>query len=240
MTRKLATREAVFGAADALLAQGLEVTVGQVTAQTGGSHSTVGPHLNAWFQAQKAHPTHPAPASIERLCNALGNAVWAESMRELQLQLAAAQERAAGELEHTSIALASSIASNETLQSQNDELAGKLDAKNAQIAVLQLQIYQARPHLDELQKVQCLADERLAETQRLKEQIAKLEGARQAVDIQMQHLLAMIAPAKKPRRAATKVDTQAVSSLTASDSGPLAAAFQISPPSGVLIQAAAP
>ena len=240
MTRKLATREAVFGAADALLAQGLEVTVGQVTAQTGGSHSTVGPHLNAWFQAQKAHPTYPAPASIERLCNALGNAVWAESMRELQLQLAAVQERAAGELEHTSIALASSIASNETLQSQNDELAGKLDAKNAQIAVLQLQIYQARPHLDELQKVQCLADERLAETQRLKEQIAKLEGARQAVDIQMQHLLAMIAPAKKPRRAATKVDTQAVSSLTAPDNGPLAAAFQIPPPSGVLIQAAAP
>ena len=227
MTRKLATREAVFGAADALLAQGLDVTVEQVTAQTGGSHSTVGPHLNAWFQAQKAHPTHPAPASIERLCNALGNAVWAESMRELQLQLAAAQERATGELEHTSIALASSIASNETLQSQNDELTGKLDAKNAQIALLQLQIQQTRPHLEELRQVQCLADERLAHNQRLKEQVAKLEGARQAVDIQMQHLLAMIAPAKKPRRATTKVATQAVPSLTALNSGPLAAAFPI-------------
>ena len=227
MTRKLATREAVFGAADALLAQGLDVTVEQVTAQTGGSHSTVGPHLNAWFATQKAHPTHPAPASIERLCNALGNAVWAESMRELQLQLAAAQERATGELEHTSIALASSITSNETLQSQNDELTGKLDAKNAQIALLQLQIQQTRPHLEELRQVQCLADERLAHNQRLKEQVAKLEGARQAVDIQMQHLLAMIAPAKKPRRATTKVATQAVPSLTALNSGPLAAAFPI-------------
>ena len=227
MTRKLATREAVFGAADALLAQGLEVTVEQVTAQTGGSHSTVGPHLNAWFATQKAHPTHPAPASIERLCNALGNAVWAESMRELQLQLAAAQERAAGELEHTSIALASSIASNETLQAQNDELTDKLDAKNAQIALLQLQIHQTRPHLDELQKVQCLADERLADNQQLREQIAKLEGARQAVDIQMQHLLALISPPRKPRRATTKVDIQAVPSLTALNSGPLTAAFQI-------------
>jgi hypothetical protein len=227
MTRKLATKEAVFAAADALQAQGLEVTVEKVTAQTGGSHSTVGPHLNAWFATQKAHPTHPAPAAIERLCNALGNAVWAESMRELQLQLAAAQERAAGELEHTSIALASSIASNETLQAQNDELTGKLDLKNAQIALLQLQIHQTRPHLDELQKVQCLADERLADNQQLREQIAKLEGARQAVDIQMQHLLALISPPRKPRRVKTKVDIQAVSSLTALDSGPLTAAFQI-------------
>ena len=227
MTRKLATKEAVFAAADALQAQGLEVTVEKVTAQTGGSHSTVGPHLNAWFATQKAHPTHPAPASIERLCNALGNAVWAESMRELQLQLAAAQERAAGELEHTSIALASSIASNETLQAQNDELTDKLDAKNAQIALLQLQIHQTRPHLDELQKVQCLADERLADNQQLREQIAKLEGARQAVDIQMQHLLALISPPRKPRRATTKVDIQAVPSLTALNSGPLTAAFQI-------------
>ena len=84
MTRKLATREAVFSAADALKAQGLEVTVENVTVQTGGSHSTVGPHVNAWFADQKVHPTHPAPASIERLCNSLGNAVWAEAMRELQ------------------------------------------------------------------------------------------------------------------------------------------------------------
>ena len=226
MTRKLATREAVFGAADALLAQGLDVTVEQVTAQTGGSHSTVGPHLNAWFQAQKAHPTHPAPASIERLCNALGNAVWAESMRELQLQLAAAQERATGELEHTSIALASSIASNETLQSQNDELTGKLDQKIAQIALLQLQIHQTRPHLEELHKVQCLADERLADIQRLKEEIATREGAKQAGDIQMQHLLALISPPRKPRRASTKAGAQAVSSLSALDSGPLAESFQ--------------
>jgi len=227
MTRKLATREAVFGAADALMAQGLQVTVEQVTAQTGGSNSTVGPHLNAWFATQKAHPTHPAPASIEQLCNALGNAVWAESMRELQLQLAAAQERAAGELEHTKIALASSMVSNQSLEELNSELAVKLEGKHAQIAVLQLQLQQTRPHLEELYQVQCLADERLADNQQLREQIAKLEGARQAVDIQMQHLLALISPPRKTRRATTKVDTQTVPSLTALNSGPLTAAFQI-------------
>jgi len=225
MTRKLATREAVFGAADALKAQGLEVTVENVTAQTGGSHSTVGPHLNAWFADQKVHPTHPAPASIERLCNSLGNAVWAEAMRELQLQLAATQERAAGELEHAKTALASSIVSNETLQAENDELAGKIDAKIAQIALLQLQVHQTRPHLEELHKVQCLADERLADIHRLKEEIATREGAKQAGDMQMQHLLALISPPKKPRRATTKVNAQAVSSLIL-DTAPPAAPFQ--------------
>ena len=227
MTRKLATREAVFSAADTLLAQGLEVTVEKVTAQTGGSHSTVGPHLNAWFATQKAHPTHPAPASIEQLCNALGNAVWAESMRELQQQLAAAQERAAADLEHTKIALASSILSNESLEESNSELTVKLEGQHAQIAVLQLQLQQTRPQFEELHQVQCLADERLADNQQLREQIAKLEGARQAVDIQMQHLLALISPPRKPRRAATKVNAQTVPSLTALNSGPLAAAFQI-------------
>ena len=227
MTRKLATKEAVFGVADALKAQGLDVTVERVTAQTGGSHSTVGPHLNAWIRDQKAHPTHPAPASIEQLCNALGNAVWAESMRELQLQLAVAQERAARELENSKTALASSIMSNQTLEELNAELTVKLDDKHAQIALLQLQLQQTRPYLEELHKVQSLADERLADTQQLREQIAKLEGARQAVDIQMQPLLAMIAPVKKPRRATTKVDAQAVSSLTTLNSGPSAAAFQI-------------
>ena len=225
MTRKLATREAVFGAADALKAQGLEVTVEKVTAQTGGSHSTVGPHLNAWFQDQKVHPTHPAPASIERLCNSLGNAVWAEAMREMQLQLAAAQERAAGELEHTKTALASSMVSNETLQAQNDELTGKLDQKVAQIALLQLQIQQTPAHLEELHQVQCLADERLADIHRLKEEIATREGAKQAGDIQMQHLLALISPPKKPRRATTKVNAQAASSLIL-DTAPPAAPFQ--------------
>jgi len=225
MTRKLATREAVFGAADALKAQGLEVTVENVTAQTGGSHSTVGPHLNAWFADQKVHPTHPAPASIERLCNSLGNAVWAEAMRELQLQLAATQERAAGELEHAKTALASSIVSNETLQAENDELTGKIDAKIAQIALLQLQVHQTRPHLEELHKVQCLADERLADIHRLKEEIATREGAKQAGDMQMQHLLALISPPKKPRRATTKVNAQAVSSLIL-DTAPPAALFQ--------------
>jgi hypothetical protein len=227
MTRKLATREAVFSAADSLKAQGLEVTVEKVTAQTGGSHSTVGPHLNAWFQDQKVHPTHPAPASIERLCNSLGNAVWAEAMRELQLQLAAAQERAAGELEHTKTALASSIVSNQSLEELNAELTVKLDNKHEKIAMLQLQIHQTRPHLEELHQVQCLADERLADNQQLREQIAKLEGARQAVDIQMQYLLALISPPRKPRRAATTVNAQAVPNLTALNSGPSAAAFQI-------------
>ena len=225
MTRKLATREAVFGAADALKAQGLEVTVEKGTAQTGGSHSTVGPHLNAWFHDQKMHPTHPAPASVERLCNALGNAVWAEAMRELQLQLAAAQERAAGELEHAKTALASSIVSNETLQAQNDELTDKLDQKVAQIALLQLQFQQTQPHLEELHQVQCLADERLADIHRLKEEIATREGAKQAGDMQMQQLLALISPPKKPRRVATKVIAPAVSSLIL-DTAPLAAPFQ--------------
>lgn len=226
MTRKLATREAVFSAADALKAQGLDVTVEQVTAQTGGSHSTVGPHLNAWFENIKAYPTHPAPASIERLCNSLGNAVWAEAMRELQLQLAAAQERAAGELEHTKIALASSIVSNQTLQEINDELTRSLDDRRAEIALLQLQTQQSRPHLEELQKAQCLADERLADIQRLKEEIATREGAKQANDIQMQHLLALISPPHRPRRAATKVNAQAVPSLATLNS-PLVAGFQI-------------
>ena len=227
MTRKLTTREAVFGAADVLQAQGLEVTVEKVTAQTGGSHSTVGPRLNAWLESIKTHPTHPAPASIERLCNSLGNAVWAEAMRELQLQLAAAHERAAGELEHAKTALASSMVSNETLQAHNDELTGKIDAKNAQIALLQLQIHQTQPHPEELDNVQCLADERLADIHRLKEEIATREGAKQAGDIQMQHLLALISPPRKPQRASIKASAQVVSILSALNSGPLAVPFQV-------------
>ena len=116
--------------------------------------------------------------------------------------------------------------SNETLQAQNDELTGKLDQKVAQIALLQLQIQQTRPHLGELHKVQCLADERLADIHRLKEEIATREGAKQAGDIQMQHLLALISPPRKPQRASIKASAQAVSILSALKSGPLAEPFQ--------------
>ncbi|RTL38356.1 MAG: hypothetical protein EKK53_19415, partial [Burkholderiales bacterium] len=107
MARQLATPEAVFAAADALVAEGIaEPSVKQVQERTGGSYSTVKPLLEGWAAKRRSEAsTVVLPPEIEARGREFVQGLYAHAVRAANAAVAEplaqaqdAQKKAEGRL----------------------------------------------------------------------------------------------------------------------------------------------
>jgi len=179
MPRPGITREQVFEAADALAQEGIQPTAKLVRDRTGGSFSTITPHLAAWKDERGGRGVANIPDMPESVANA-NWAVWAAAWNAAQDAIKTERDgltAARRELEKERAEMASEIVELETkldaVQADRESLAATLEAetkrhREAEEAMGGLRIENAR------------LEERIANTERradeLREQVARLEG----------------------------------------------------------------
>jgi hypothetical protein len=89
MAQKVATDEAVFAAADALLCEGVPPTLKLLQERTGGSYTTVNKAFGAWKERRKTEKAQePAPPEVAAKADQFGRALWhlAKQQADLAVQ----------------------------------------------------------------------------------------------------------------------------------------------------------
>ncbi|MFZ2169189.1 MAG: DNA-binding protein [Methylococcaceae bacterium] len=135
MGRKaLHTQEEVFQAADALAANGKEVTPTALRdALGGGSLTTIYKHIDAWQETRKAAPM---PIIIEMPDNvkAAFSQCWQAAASEAGKEIAAIREKTDTEIKITKRRLDEAVAAIEQLESEGDADSVKLEKAEADLA----------------------------------------------------------------------------------------------------------
>jgi len=207
------SKDAVFAAADSILASGARVTLEGVRQVTGGSYTTISPALNEWKakQAAAAMPLREAApqAVLDRLAD-LGSEVWAVALELANSRLTTereALERARYELEadrDEATALADKLSSEleavqglllkaqegaAAAQGQVQELGDALGAERVRAQAAEARLEELRRELD---RAQGGVLEATKEASAARELAARLEGQLEAVKEQNQMLLARL------------------------------------------------
>ena len=88
--RKKVTREAIWAAADGLMASGQEPTLAGVCNQTGGSYTTISAELAAWRErrSEPAQPAEPVPTAVAEAVHGLAPQLWVVAVAEIDKRLA--------------------------------------------------------------------------------------------------------------------------------------------------------
>lgn len=196
----VATEAAVFAAADALSAQGIEPTYeGIVGVLGGGSNSTIKPHLINW-KKMSTSVAAPVPESVQARAKVLAEAIWGIAINESQAMFDRAKQLTDAELDRSKQALASSIEISEQHEAQCNALELQLEAarsdlmearvKLRQVDELKLELTQAHEHVEK-HRLEC---------ESLNREVATLRGENNALREHGQQLLARVALAKPRSR----------------------------------------
>ena len=88
--RKKVTREAIWAAADRLMANGQEPTLAGVCNQTGGSYTTISAELAAWRErrSEPVQLAEPVPTAVAEAVQELAPQLWAVAVAEIDMRLA--------------------------------------------------------------------------------------------------------------------------------------------------------
>jgi len=183
MPRPGVTREQVFEAADALAQEGIQPTAKLVRDRTGGSFSTITPHLAAWKEERGGRGVANIPDMPESVANA-NWAVWAaawnaaeEAVKTERDGLSAARR----EMEKERAEMASEIveleAKLEAAQAERESLAATLEAETKRHR-------EAEEKMGELKIANARLEERIANTDKradeLRDQVARLAQSKGA------------------------------------------------------------
>lgn len=193
----VATEAAVFAAADALSAQGIEPTYeGIVGVLGGGSNSTIKPHLINW-KKMSTSVAAPVPESVQARAKVLAEAIWGIAINESQAMFDRAKQLTDAELDRSKQALASSIEISEQHEAQCNALELQLEAarsdlmearvKLRQVDELKLELTQAHEHVEK-HRLEC---------ESLNREVATLRGENNALREHGQQLLARVALAER-------------------------------------------
>lgn len=88
MAAKIATDEAVFAAADAAVAEGIEPTLKLLQERTGGSYTTVNKAFSRWKEQRASEQAYePAPAEITGKVDQLMRTIWSTAREKAQQRL---------------------------------------------------------------------------------------------------------------------------------------------------------
>jgi hypothetical protein len=133
MPRPGVTREQVFEAADALAQEGIQPTAKLVRDRTGGSFSTITPHLAAWKDERGGRGVSNIPDMPEGVAGA-ARAMWAAAWNAAQEAIKTERDgltAARREMEKERAEMASEIveleAKLDTMQAERESLAATLD-----------------------------------------------------------------------------------------------------------------
>ncbi len=181
MAKQVATEEAVFAAADALVAEGKEPSLKVVQERTGGSYTTVKRHLEAWEAKRKGEiAAVDLPADIEARGREFVQALYAHALRDAKAAVAeplalaeAARDKAESERADAETEVA-------RLEGVEQEQASRIDALNQRVRELELNTAAQ----------QATIQEKVAAVARLESQLAEAQSSLAARDQELAGLRA--------------------------------------------------
>jgi septal ring factor EnvC (AmiA/AmiB activator) len=179
MPRPGVTRDQVFAAADQLAQEGTHPTAKLVRDRTGGSFSTITPHLAAWKDERGGRGVANIPDMPESVANATW-AVWAaawnaarEAVKTERDGLTAARR----EMEKERAEMAAEIVELET---KLDAIQGERDSLGATLEAETKRHHEAEEKIGDLKIENARLEERIANTDKradeLRDQVTRLEG----------------------------------------------------------------
>lgn len=137
------SEEQVFEAADALVAQGKEVTPTALLNSLGsGSFTTIYKHLSAWEASRATAVTDRAAVIPEAVLSAFG-AAWRAATAEAGKEVLAVKEQAAEEVGAAKAQFQEALETIERLEAESESDAAQLEAQLAKIAELESALHQS-------------------------------------------------------------------------------------------------
>ena len=160
MSKAIATKPAVYAAADALSARGVDPTYELIVAALGGgSNATVRPHLEAWKHSSHP-PTKPIPESVEIRARIFVEAVWTAALRDTVTDIDRAKQQSEAQIEQAEQALAASVAISQGLEVERDGLLKRVAELGEQCTELRFQLRQIDKLTIDLARSEELAEDR--------------------------------------------------------------------------------
>lgn len=181
MAKQVATEEAVFTAADALVAEGKEPSLKVVQERTGGSYTTVKRHLEAWEAKRKGEiAAVDLPADIEARGREFVQALYAHALRDAKAAVAEPLALAEAARDKAESERADAEAEVARLEGVEQEQAGRLEALTQRVRELEMSTAAQ----------QATIQEKAAAAARLEAQLAEAQSALAARDQELAGLRA--------------------------------------------------
>lgn len=137
------SEEQVFEAADALVAQGKEVTPTALLGSLGsGSFTTIYKYLSAWEASRAAAVTDRAAVIPDAVLSAFG-AAWRAASAEAGKEVLAVKEQAAEDVAAAKAQFQEALETIERLEAESEADAGRIDSLSAKIADLEKALHQS-------------------------------------------------------------------------------------------------
>ena len=137
------SEEQVFEAADALVAQGKEVTPTALLSSLGsGSFTTIYKHLSAWESSRASAVTDRAAVIPEAVLSAFG-AAWRAATAEAGKEVLAVREQAAEDVAAARTQFQEALQTIERLESESEADAARLESLSAKVAELEKCLHQS-------------------------------------------------------------------------------------------------
>lgn len=181
MAKQVATEEAVFAAADALVAEGKEPSLKVVQERTGGSYTTVKRHLEAWEAKRKGEiAAVDLPADIESRGREFVQALYAHALRDAKAAVAEPLALAEAARDKAESEQADAEAEVARLEVVEQEQTGRIDALTQRVRELEMSTAAQ----------QATIQEKAAAAARLEAQLAEAQNALAARDQELAGLRA--------------------------------------------------
>jgi chromosome segregation ATPase len=137
------TEEQVFAAADALVAQGREVTPTALLSTLGsGSFSTIYKHLNAWEASRAAAVTDKAAVIPDSVLSAFG-AAWRAAAAEAGKEVMIVREQSAQEVEAAKAQFQEALQTIERLEGESESDGARIEELTGKITELEKSLHQS-------------------------------------------------------------------------------------------------
>ena len=137
------SEEQVFEAADALVAQGKEVTPTALLSSLGsGSFTTIYKHLSAWESSRASAVTDRAAVIPEAVLSAFG-AAWRAATAEAGKDVLAVKEKAAEDVAAARTQFQEALQTIERLETESEADATRLESLSAKVAELEKSLHQS-------------------------------------------------------------------------------------------------
>jgi chromosome segregation ATPase len=137
------SEEQVFEAADALVAQGKEVTPTALLGSLGsGSFTTIYKHLSTWEASRATAVTDRAAVIPETVLSAFG-AAWRAASAEAGKEVLAVREQAADDVAAVKAQFQEALETIERLEAESDADTSRMDSLSAKIAELEKALHQS-------------------------------------------------------------------------------------------------
>lgn len=212
------SQQEVFTAADALVADGKEVTANALLSKLGGgSLTTIYKHLAEWRTANPAALNQAAPIEIPDLVQGAFAATWRTAMTEAGKEITAVREKAAEEIKAAQKQFQEALQSIERLESEADNDAVRIDELDKNVksldeairqceterAALAATSEQQRQHIasmeSELNRNRTELESARKDREALVKEAAELRGQVEALKDQNKGLLSRLSPNDKDK-----------------------------------------